>query len=164
MRRIPRPAPATVIAMIALIVAIGGTAYATGEGKPILGGARNPGSDKSASLKKETQIIATTSTYGTRQSNKSSSGGGAIYGCRSAVGGTAAGNEPCIRANNLSSGLRVRVRDDRDLRRPDHRQGREQRPVHDDGDGRRDRPQRRPRRQPQTPTRSSRTRAPASCR
>ena len=45
MRRIPRPAPATVIAMIALIVAVGGTAYATGEGKPILGGARNPGSD-----------------------------------------------------------------------------------------------------------------------
>ena len=105
MRRIPRPAPATVIAMIALIVAIGGTAYATGEGKPILGGARNPGSDKTKSLSKETQIIASNSTYGTRQSNKSSSGGGAIYGCRSGAGGTAAGNEPCIRANNLSSGL-----------------------------------------------------------
>ena len=58
MRRIPRPSPATVIAMIALIVAIGGTAYATGEGKPLLGGARNPGSDKSKSLSKETQIIA----------------------------------------------------------------------------------------------------------
>ena len=105
MRRIPRPAPATVIAMIALIVAIGGTAYATGEGKPILGGARNPGSDQSKSLSKETQIIASNSTYGTRQSNKSSSGGGAIYGCRSAAGGSANGQEPCIRANNLSSGL-----------------------------------------------------------
>ena len=105
MRRIPRPAPATVIAMIALIVAIGGTAYATGEGKPILGGARNPGSDKSKSLSKETQIIASVSTYGTRQSNKSNNGGGAIYGCRSAAGGSANGQEPCIRANNLSSGL-----------------------------------------------------------
>ena len=105
MRRIPRPAPATVIAMIALIVAIGGTAYATGEGKPILGGTRNPGSDKSKSLSKETQIIASVSTYGTRQSNKSNNGGGAIYGCRSAAGGSANSQEPCIRANNLSSGL-----------------------------------------------------------
>ncbi len=105
MRRIPRPSPATVIASIALMVAIGGTAYATGEGKPLLGGARNPGSDKTKSLTKETQIIASNGTYGTRQSNKSSSGGGAIYGCRSGQGGTAAGNEPCIRANNLSSGL-----------------------------------------------------------
>ena len=105
MRRIPRPSPATVIAMIALIVAIGGTAYATGEGKPILGGTRNPGTDKSKSLSKETQIIASVSTYGTRQSNKSSNGGGAIYGCRSAAGGSANSQEPCIRANNLSSGL-----------------------------------------------------------
>ena len=104
MRRIPRPAPATVIAMIALIVAIGGTAYATGEGKPILGGARNPSSNQSKSLSKETQIIASVSTYGTRQSNKSNNGGGAIYGCRSAAGGSAKGQEPCIRANNLSSG------------------------------------------------------------
>ena len=104
MRRIPRPSPATVIASIALIVAIGGTAYATGEGKPILGGARNPGTNPSKSLSKETQIIASISTYGTRQSNKSSNGGGAIYGCRSGNGGTAAGNEPCIRANNLSTG------------------------------------------------------------
>jgi hypothetical protein len=105
MRRIPRPSPATVIASIALIVAVGGTAYATGEGKPLLGGARNPGSDTTKSLTKETQIIANVSKYGTRQSNKSSSGGGAIYGCRSGAGGTAANNEPCIRANNLSNGL-----------------------------------------------------------
>jgi hypothetical protein len=104
MRRIPRPSPATVIASIALIVAIGGTAYATGEGKPILGGARNPGNDQSKSLTKETQIIANLSTYGTRQSNKSNNGGGAIYGCRSKVGGSAANQEPCIRASNLSTG------------------------------------------------------------
>jgi hypothetical protein len=105
MRRIPRPSPATVIALIALTIAIGGTAYATGEGQPLLGGARNPGVDQSKELTRETEIIADTSTYGTRQSNKSGNGGGAIYGCRSAAGGTPAKNEPCVRANNLAVGL-----------------------------------------------------------
>ena len=104
MRRIPRPSPATVIASIALIVAIGGTAYATGEGNPILGGVRNPGNVSSNALKAETQIIADVSTYGTRQSNKSNNGGGAIYGCRSKVGGSAANQEPCMRSSNLSTG------------------------------------------------------------
>ena len=64
---------------------------------------------------RETQIIsnvgsttATTGGYSTRQSNLSSSGGGAVYGCRSGTGGSAATprpQNPCIRANNLSSGL-----------------------------------------------------------
>ncbi len=100
-----RPSPAMVVALIALFIAAAGTAYATGEGKPMLGGARNPGANKSTALTKETQIIANLGGYGTRQSNKSSNGGGAIYGCRSGTGGTPAGNEPCIRANNLSTGL-----------------------------------------------------------
>lgn len=104
MRRIPRPSPATVIASIALVASVAGTAYGFGENQPILGGARNPGNDTSRSLTRETQIIASTSAYGTRQSNKSNNGGGAIYGCRSGTGGTAANNEPCIRSNNLSSG------------------------------------------------------------
>ena len=39
--------------------------------------------------------------FSTRQSNLSSSGGGAIYGCRST---NAANSDPCLRANNLSSG------------------------------------------------------------
>lgn len=62
----------------------------------------------------ETQIIsnigstlATTGGYSTRQSNLSSTGGGAIYGCRSGVGGSAAKprpQNPCVRANNLSTG------------------------------------------------------------
>jgi hypothetical protein len=99
-----RPSPSMIVALIALLVAVGGTAYATGEGDPILGGERNPSNNPSQALTKETQIIANLSGYGTRQSNKSSSGGGAIYGCRSGAGGTAAGNRPCIRANNLSSG------------------------------------------------------------
>lgn len=45
--------------------------------------------------------------YVTRQSNLSSSGGGAVYGCRSQAGGSAAKptpQNPCIRANNLSRG------------------------------------------------------------
>lgn len=104
MRRIRRPSPSMVVALAALVVAVGGTAYATGEGKPLIGGARNPSSDTTKSLKKETQIIADLNGYGTRQSNKSAKGGGAIYGCRSGAGGSAAGNNPCIRANNLSAG------------------------------------------------------------
>jgi hypothetical protein len=79
-------------------------AMASGEGKNLLLGKRNPGSNASAALTSETQIIANNSTYGTRQSNKSNSGGGAIYGCRSALGGTEKGNQPCVRSSNLSNG------------------------------------------------------------
>jgi hypothetical protein len=63
----------------------------------------------------ETQIIsnigsttALTGGYSTRQSNLSSSGGGAVYGCRSQAGGSRATptpQNPCVRANNLSRGL-----------------------------------------------------------
>jgi hypothetical protein len=80
-------------------------AVAAGENTALLGGARNPGANQTQELSRETEIIANTSTYGTRQSNKSENGGGAIYGCRSKEGGTARGQEPCVRANNLSSGL-----------------------------------------------------------
>ena len=64
---------------------------------------------------RETQIISNvasstgiTGGYSTRQSNLSTSGGGAVYGCRSGAGGSAATptpQNPCIRANNLSRGL-----------------------------------------------------------
>jgi hypothetical protein len=80
-------------------------AGAFGEGGNVRGGARNPSPNPSRAYSKETQIIANVSTYGTRQSNKSDNGGGAVYGCRSKAGGTAKGFEPCIRANNLSDGL-----------------------------------------------------------
>lgn len=62
----------------------------------------------------ETQIISNipstntpTGGYSTRQSNLSGDGGGAIYGCRSKAGGSAATpkpQNPCVRANNLSTG------------------------------------------------------------
>ena len=74
------------------------------------GGKRNPSSNTSQEYTRETQIIgdiaqgkggqaAGTGGYTTRQSNKSSSGGGAIYGCRAT-----AGKNSCLVADNLSTG------------------------------------------------------------
>lgn len=66
----------------------------------------------------ETEIISTTNAgpgkkggFSTRQSNLSSTGGGAIYGCRSTakVAPTDEKN-PCVRANNLSTGLAFEFR------------------------------------------------------
>ena len=79
-------------------------------GAPLDGGARNPGNNTSTGYQKETQIIgsidrgkggvaANTGGFTTRQSNKSESGGGAIYGCRAK-----AGTESCVAANNLNNG------------------------------------------------------------
>ena len=79
-------------------------AMAAGEGQPAEGGARNPSPDPRQAYTRETEFIANNSTYGTRLSNKSDNGGGAVYGCRSKVGGLAAGNEPCLRASNLADG------------------------------------------------------------
>ena len=79
-------------------------ALAAGEGRPIFGGERNPSLNPAFTLEEETQVVASTSTYGTRQSNKSDNGGGAVYGCRSREGGSPVGNEPCVRAVNLSNG------------------------------------------------------------
>jgi hypothetical protein len=79
-------------------------AVASGEGKNLILGKRNPGSNASAALTSETQIIANNGTYGTRQSNKSDNGGGAIYGCRSKAGGSEKGNQPCVRGSNLADG------------------------------------------------------------
>src|SRR3954447_15795425 len=91
-------------AAVVLGLLISSFALASGEGNPILGGKRNPGSNQSAALSSETEIIANNGTYGTRQSNKSDNGGGAIYGCRSKLGGTQKGNQPCVRASNLADG------------------------------------------------------------
>jgi hypothetical protein len=88
--------------LVALMVAPFAGAF--GEGNSVRGGARNPSSDSRRAYTKETQIIANVNSYGTRQSNKSNNGGGAVYGCRSAAGGTPKGNEPCVRASNLADG------------------------------------------------------------
>jgi hypothetical protein len=88
--------------LVALMVAPFAGAF--GEGNNVRGGSRNPSPDARRAYTKETEIIANVSTYGTRQSNKSNNGGGAVYGCRSATGGTPKGNEPCLRASNLTNG------------------------------------------------------------
>jgi hypothetical protein len=88
--------------LVALLVAPFAGAF--GEGKSVRGGARNPSSNATLAYTRETQIIANVSTCGTRQSNKSNNGGGAIYGCRSGEGGTPKGNRPCVRASNLTNG------------------------------------------------------------
>lgn len=85
-------------ASIAAAIAIAPLALGAGEGGPVRGGARNPTNNTGLSYHSETQIIAENSTYGTRQSNKGT-GGGAIYGCRSAAGGNG-----CIAAVNLKDG------------------------------------------------------------
>jgi hypothetical protein len=88
--------------LVALLVAPFAGAF--GDGNAVRGGARNPSSDSRRAYSRETQIIANVNSYGTRQSNKSNNGGGAVYGCRSAAGGTPQGNEPCVRASNLANG------------------------------------------------------------
>jgi hypothetical protein len=76
-------------------------ALGAGEGQPLDGGARNPSDDARQNYTRETEIIADVATYGTRQSNKSATGGGAIYGCRA----TATASRACVRASNLADGL-----------------------------------------------------------
>jgi hypothetical protein len=105
-RRLPGRGNGPWIVVAAVLVALLVTpfALAAGENRPMRGGARNPSPNASLSYTRETEIIANNNTYGTRQSNKSTRGGGAIYGCRSGAGGTPAGNRPCIRASNLAAG------------------------------------------------------------
>jgi hypothetical protein len=101
LRRIRAQGPWLVVSAVVLGLLISSFAMAAGEGRTILGGKRNPAG---GNLSSETQIIAANGTYGTRQSNKSDNGGGAIYGCRSTEGGSEKGKNPCIRSNNLAGG------------------------------------------------------------
>jgi hypothetical protein len=72
---------------VVLAVLVPTLAFATGEGRPVEGGTRNPALDPSKAYTAETEIIADVATYGTRQSNKrNGDGGAAIYGCRSNPG------------------------------------------------------------------------------
>jgi hypothetical protein len=91
---------AAVVTALILAIGIPATAAGFGEGRTLLLGKRNPSSSGSSTLTSETQIIASNSTYGTRQSNKGS-GGGAIYGCRATA---TAGAPACVRSSNLNGG------------------------------------------------------------
>jgi len=100
MRRIRFSGRAAIVCSLILALGIPSVAVGFGEGRNLLLGKRNPSNNANLALNTETEIIADTNTYGTRQSNKKDGdGGGAIYGCRSNPG-----NEPCIRANNLKGG------------------------------------------------------------
>src|SRR3954451_19531681 len=91
---------AAIICSLILAIGVPSVAMGFGEGRNLLLGKRNPSANPSLALSSETEIIANTSTYGTRQANKKDGdGGGAIYGCRSSLG-----NEPCVRSNNLKGG------------------------------------------------------------
>ena len=91
------------VLMASVILVLGFSSFAVARtGDPLREGQRN------GTATKETSIVANvaagtgrTGGYSTRQSNTSTTGGGAIYGCRS--NGTATSN-PCVRANNLSAG------------------------------------------------------------
>lgn len=92
------------VALAALVIAPFASGAISSDGLPIIGGKRSPSINPSQAYTSETQIIANTSTYGTRQSNKSDTGGGAIYGCRAKEGGTDKGSQACIRSSNLAGG------------------------------------------------------------
>src|SRR3954451_11001674 len=100
-RRMPLRGNGPWIVVAAVLVALLATpfALAAGENRPVRGGARNPSPNASLSYTRETQIIANNGSYGTRQANKSTNGGGAIYGCRARTG-----TKACLRASNLSNG------------------------------------------------------------
>ena len=101
----PRTRSVVVAAGLLAVVVSPFAVAATGD--PLREGARN------GTATRETQIIARidsttarTGGYSTRQSNLSTSGGGAIYGCRSGLGSSASTppQNPCVRANNLAGG------------------------------------------------------------
>jgi hypothetical protein len=85
--------------VLALVVAPFAIAQTTG----LIGGKRNP---KSGAYAKETKVIASNSTWGMRYSNRAvGGGGGLLFGCRSAPGGTPQKNYPCARSRNVADGL-----------------------------------------------------------
>jgi len=109
-RRLLGRAPRTrsVVAATGLLVICVAPFASARTGGPLREGVRN------GTTTSETQVISNigsapgpTGGYSTRQSNLSNSGGGAVYGCRSQVGGSAAKprpQNPCLRANNLNTG------------------------------------------------------------
>jgi hypothetical protein len=92
-------------AVVALVLVISPFAIAQQAG--LIGGKRNP---RSGAFRAETQVIANTSQFGMRYSNRArGTGGGALLGCRSAPGGSPARQFPCMRASNVGSGLAFEI-------------------------------------------------------
>ena len=85
--------------VVALVIAPLAVAQTTG----LIGGKRNP---TSGSFSTETQVIASNSSWGMRYSNRAGGGGGGLlFGCRSAPGGTPQKHYPCARSRNVADGL-----------------------------------------------------------
>jgi hypothetical protein len=107
-RHLPAPRTRSVVAATALLVVCVAPFAGARTGDNLREGVRN------GTTTKETEIVSNIRStnalkggYSTRQSNLSTDGGGAIYGCRSKAGGSAAKptpQNPCVRANNLSTG------------------------------------------------------------
>ena len=70
MKRFRFSGRAAVICSLILALGLPTVAMGFGEGRNLLLGKRNPSSNPSLALNTETEIIADTTTYGTRQSNK----------------------------------------------------------------------------------------------
>lgn len=105
MKNLVRRTPLALGAAVLIAAAGSSFAGAAGEGTDVELAERNP---NRGAVSKETQIIANTglNTYGTRQSNLGK-GGGAVYGCRAALGTNPADPKlttPCMRVNNLAGG------------------------------------------------------------
>ena len=130
--------PLYLVGALVLAIGIPSVAAGFGEGRSLLLGKRNPSPNVRADARRR-EIIASTSTYGTRQSNKKDGdGGGAIYGCRSSHG------QRALHPRQQPQGrARVRVRDRRQGGRPHRDRGRHRRAVHHQRDRRRHRPERR---------------------
>ena len=89
---------ATVVAL-ALVI----SPFAVAQTSGLIGGKRNP---SRGSFSTETQVIARNATWGMRYSNRAvGGGGGLLFGCRSAPGGTPQRHFPCARSRNVSTGL-----------------------------------------------------------
>jgi hypothetical protein len=92
-------------AVVALALVISPFAIAQQTG--LIGGKRNP---RSGAFRAETQVIANTSQFGMRYSNRAQgTGGGALLGCRAAPGGSPARQFPCMRASNVGTGLAFEI-------------------------------------------------------
>ena len=83
------------VAVAAAPVAFAYGGFANAGGQPVRGGVKNP---PYGGYYGTTQIWANNASWGTRQSNLGT-GGSAIYGCRSPIGGS-----PCLDADNLKGG------------------------------------------------------------
>jgi hypothetical protein len=92
-------------AVVALALVISPFAIAQQTG--LIGGKRNP---RSGAFRAETKVIANTSQFGMRYSNRAQGeGGGALLGCRAAPGGSPARQFPCMRASNVGTGLAFEI-------------------------------------------------------